>query len=107
MAVLTPKRTAFFLTRDARAFSLKNHCREARISKETFVRRTRRRRANANTEHVYFLRPIKERFTSDLHVKARGSMLIQSLSEIQTVIASNRPENGRLAGKDVVDDLGY
>lgn len=34
-------------------------------------------------------------------------MLIQSLSEIQTAIASNRPENGRLAGKDVVDDLGY
>lgn len=34
-------------------------------------------------------------------------MLIQSLSEIQTVIASKRPENGRLAGKDAVDDLGY
>lgn len=34
-------------------------------------------------------------------------MLIQSLSEIQTAIASKRPENGRLAGKDAVDDLGY
>lgn len=60
------------------------------------------------TPNMYiFLHPIKERFTSDLHVKARGSMLIQSLSEIQTAIASKRPENGRLAGKDVVDDLGY